>query len=88
LIIFAQAMPAAIFGFAVGFFTFVGSAIPSLRFTVIFSFTSNPARVAAVSLSPKASPADTENQTAPSAVNLDQQQNGYASGLANSRRMK
>jgi hypothetical protein len=31
-------MPAAIFGFAVGFFTFIGSAIPSLRFTVFFSF--------------------------------------------------
>jgi hypothetical protein len=38
LIFSAQAMPAAIFGFAVGFFTFIGSAIPSLRFTVIFSF--------------------------------------------------
>jgi hypothetical protein len=38
LIFFAQAMPAAIFGFAVGFFTFLGSAIPSLRFTVISSF--------------------------------------------------
>jgi hypothetical protein len=37
LIIFAQAMPAAIFGFTMGFFTFIGSAIPSLGFTVIFS---------------------------------------------------
>ena len=80
-------MPAAIFGFAVGFFTFDGPAIPSLRFTVIFSFTSNPARVAAVSLSPEASPADTEDQAAPAAANLDQQQNAYASVLAISRRM-
>jgi hypothetical protein len=72
LIFFAQAMPAAIFGFAVGFFTFIGSAIPSLRFTVIFSFSGYPACIAAVSLSPEASPADTENQPAPSAANLDQ----------------
>jgi hypothetical protein len=39
LIFFAQAMSAAIFSFAVGFFTFIGSAIPSLRFTVILSFS-------------------------------------------------
>jgi hypothetical protein len=38
LIIFAQAMAAAIFSFAVGFFPFRGSAIPSLRLTVIFAF--------------------------------------------------
>jgi len=87
LIIFAQAMAATIFGFAVGFFTFVGLAIPSLRFTVIFSFSGNPARIAAVSLSPEASPADTENQAAPPAANLDQQQNRHASVLAISRRM-
>jgi len=65
-------MPATIFAFAVGFFTFVGLAIPPLRFTVIFSFPGNPARVTAISLSPEASPADTENQSAPSAANLDQ----------------
>jgi len=57
LIVFAQAMPAAIFGFAVGFFTFLGSAIPSLRFTVIISFPGQPAWSAAISLSPEASPA-------------------------------
>jgi hypothetical protein len=61
LIIFAQAMPAAIFGLAVGFFPFRGSAISSLRLTVIFSFPGQPAWIAAVSLSPEASPADTEN---------------------------
>jgi hypothetical protein len=79
---------AAVFGFAVGFFTFVSSAIPSLRFAVIFSFSGNPARIAAVSLSSKTSPADTENQTAPPATNLDQQQDGHASVLAISRRMQ
>jgi hypothetical protein len=88
LIIFAQTMPATIFSFAVGFFTFVGLAIPPLRFTVIFSFPGNPARVTAVNLSPEASPADTENQSAPSAINLDQQQNAHASVLAISRRMQ
>jgi len=72
LIVFAQAIPAAIFGFAVGFFTFLGSAIPSLRFTVIFSFPGQPAWIAAISLSPEASPAETEYQPAPSAANLDQ----------------
>jgi hypothetical protein len=72
LIVFAQAMPAAIFGFAMGFFTFIGSAIPSLGFTVIFSFSRDPAWITAVSLSPEASPADTERQPTPSAVNLDQ----------------
>jgi len=65
-------VPAAIFGFAMGFFTFIGSAIPSLGFTVIFSFSRDPAWITAVSLSPEASPADTENQPTPSAVNLDQ----------------
>jgi hypothetical protein len=72
LIVFAQAMPAAIFGSAMGFFTFIGSAIPSLRFTVIFSFSRDPAWITAVSLSPEASPADTEGQPTPSTVNLDQ----------------
>jgi hypothetical protein len=81
-------MPATVFGFTVGFFTFGGSAIPSLCFVVIFSFSRDPARVAAVSLSPEASSANTENQSAPTAANLDQQQNGHASVLAISRRMQ
>jgi hypothetical protein len=81
-------MPAAVFGFAVGFFTFVGSAIPSLRFTVIFSFSGCPTCIAAVSLPPEASPADTENQSAPSAPNLDQQQDARTSVIAISRRMQ
>jgi hypothetical protein len=72
LIVFAQAVPTTIFGFAMSFFTFIGSAIPSLRFTVIFSFSRNPAWITAVSLSPEASPADTERQSTPSAANLDQ----------------
>jgi len=37
LIVFAQAIPAAILGLAVSLFPFLGSAIPSLGFTVIFS---------------------------------------------------
>ena len=69
---FAQAMPAAIFGFAVGFFPFIGSAVPSLGFTVIFSFSSDSAMVAAVGLSSKAASTDTENQFTPSAADLDQ----------------
>jgi hypothetical protein len=52
-------MPAAIFAFTMGFFTFIGLAVPSLGLRVIFSFSSDPARVAAVSLSPEASSADT-----------------------------
>jgi hypothetical protein len=72
LIIFTQTMPATIFGFAMGFFTFIGLAIPSLGFTVIFSFSRDPAWITAVGLSPEASPADTESQPTPSAVNLDQ----------------
>jgi hypothetical protein len=71
LIIFTQTMPAAIFGFTMGFFAFIGSAISSLGFTVIFSLTGQPAWNAAVSLSPEASPANTKNQPAPSTVNLD-----------------
>jgi TctA family transporter len=65
-------MPAAIFGIAVGFFPFISSAILSLRFTVRFLSRSHPAWITAVSLSPEARPADTENQPAPSAANLDQ----------------
>jgi hypothetical protein len=80
-------MPATVFGFTVGFFTFGGSAIPSLCFTMFFSFSGDPARVTAVGVPPKASPADTENQSAPPAANLNQQQNGHASVLAISRRM-
>jgi hypothetical protein len=71
LIVFAQAMPATIFGFSMGFLTFIGSAIPSLGFTVIFSFSRDPAWITAVSLSPEASPADTKSQPTPSAMNLD-----------------
>jgi len=37
LIVFAQAMPAAIFGLAVRLFSILGSAVAPLRFTVIFS---------------------------------------------------
>jgi hypothetical protein len=72
LIVFVQAMPAAIFSFTMGFFTLIGSAVPSLGFTVIFSFSRDPAWITAVSLSPEASPADTEGQPTPSAANLDQ----------------
>jgi hypothetical protein len=36
LIVFAQAIPAAILGLAVSLFPFLGLAIPSLGFTVIF----------------------------------------------------
>jgi hypothetical protein len=72
LVFFVQAMPTAIFGFAMGFFPFIGLAIPSLGFTVIFSFSSDPAWIAAVGLSSKAASAETENQFTPSAANLDQ----------------
>ena len=65
-------MAAAIFGFAVVFFPFSRLAVSSLGSTVIFSFSSDPALITAVSLSPEASPADTENQPAPSAANFDQ----------------
>jgi len=65
-------MPAAIFGFAVGFFSFIGLTIPTLGLTVTFSFSSDPALIAAVSLSPETAPANTENQITPSAANLDQ----------------
>jgi hypothetical protein len=71
LIVLAKAVPAAIFGLAVVFFTFIGAAIPSLRQTVIFLFSRDPARFAAVCLAPETSPADTENQATPSALNLD-----------------
>jgi hypothetical protein len=72
LIVFAQAIPAAIFGFAMGFFTFIGSTIPPLGFTVIFSFSRDSAWITAVYLSSEASPTDTKSQSAPSAVNFDQ----------------
>ncbi|MBL7181388.1 MAG: hypothetical protein ISS65_14465 [Desulfobacterales bacterium] len=72
MIFFAQAMPAAIFRFAMGFFAFIGAAIPSLGFRVIFSFSSDPALVAAVGLPSKAASAYTENQFTPSAANLHQ----------------
>jgi hypothetical protein len=81
-------MPAPVFGFAVGFFPFISIAILSLGFTVIFSFSSDSARITAVSLPSEATPADTENQPTPSAMNLYQQENGHGSGLANSRKMK
>jgi hypothetical protein len=81
-------MPAAIFGFAVGLFPFIGLAVPSLCLAVIFSFSGCPTCIAAVSLPPEASPADTENQSAPSAPNLDQQQDAHTSVIAISRRMQ
>jgi hypothetical protein len=65
-------MPAAIFGFTVIFLTFIGLAVPSLCLTVIFSFSSDPAWITTVGLPSEAASADTENQVAPSATNLDQ----------------
>jgi len=81
-------MPAAIFAFTMGFFTFIGLAVPSLGLRVVFLFSSDPALVAAVGLPSKTASADTENQFTPSAANLDQWHNGHASDLAISRRMK
>jgi len=81
-------MPTAIFSFTMRFLTLIGLTIPSLRLTMIFSFPGQPAWIAAISLSPEASPADTENQSAPPAANLDQQQNGHTSGLENNRKTK
>jgi len=65
-------MPAAVFSFAMVFFAFIGTAILSLRFIVGFLSCGCSAWVAAICLSPEAGPADTENQPAPSAPNLDQ----------------
>jgi hypothetical protein len=65
-------MPAAIFGFAVGLFPFIGLAVPSLCLAVIFSFSSDPAWITAVGLPSKAASADTENQLTPSTANLNQ----------------
>jgi len=65
-------MAAAIFGFAVVFFPFISSAILSLRFTVGFLSRGHPTWITTVSLSPEARPADVENQSTPSAANLDQ----------------
>jgi hypothetical protein len=65
-------MSAAIFGFAMGLFTFISLAVPSLCFAVIFSFSCDPAWITAVGLPSKATSTDTENQFAPSAANSDQ----------------
>jgi len=69
-------------------FAFSGSAVFSLRLSVVFSFPGQPAWVAAVSLPSEAGSADTEYQPAPSAANFDQEQNGHPSGIANSRKMQ
>lgn len=74
LIIFTQSVPAAIFGLAVGLFPFLGLAVSLLAFTVTFSSAGQSAWITAVGLPSIASPADTEDQPAPSAANLDQQQ--------------
>ena len=56
---------------ALVFFTFIGLAVQSLGFTVIFSFSSDPAWITAVGLSSEAASADTESQVTPPATNLD-----------------
>jgi len=83
----AQAVPSTIFGFAVGFFAFFGLPVFSLGFAMIFSFARKPTLVGTVSLAPKATPTNAKHDITPSALELKRQQNGYASGLANNRKM-
>jgi hypothetical protein len=82
----AKAVPAAVFGVTVGLFALIGLPVSSLGVTMIFSFAGKPAEIAAISLSAEAGSADAEYEPAPSAGDFDQQQNGYPSSLANTRR--
>jgi hypothetical protein len=80
-------MPATVFGFTVGFFTFFGLPISSLGLAMTFSPTRDPAPFATVGLTPKATPTNAKCYCTPSTSDLKRQQNRHASGLANDRKM-
>jgi len=80
-------VPTAVFGLAVRPLAFFGLTIPPLGFAVYFSPGGQSAFIAAASLSPPAAPANTEKQATPSALNLEQRQDGHASELVNAGSM-
>jgi len=72
LIFLSQAVPTTIFGLTVGFFAFFALPISSLGLAMIFSSAKQPTLIAAVSLAPEATPANTKRQIAPATAQLKQ----------------
>jgi hypothetical protein len=72
LIFLSQAVPTTIFGLTVGFFPFFGLPIFSLSLAMIFSSAKQLTLVGTVGLAPKATPANTKRQIAPSTSQLKQ----------------
>jgi hypothetical protein len=67
-----QAVSTTIFGLTVGLFSFFGLPISSLGLAMIFSFAAKPTLIGTVGLAPKATPANTKRQIAPSTSELKQ----------------
>ncbi|BBO79855.1 hypothetical protein DSCO28_04210 [Desulfosarcina ovata subsp. sediminis] len=65
-------MPTTVFGKTVGFFTFIGFTVASLRFSTGLETTGDAACIATISMPTKAAPAHTKNGVAPTTGYLDQ----------------
>jgi hypothetical protein len=65
-------MPTAVFGKAVGFFTFIGFTVESLRFPERLKTTGGATCIATISMPTKAALANAKNVFAPPTGYLDQ----------------
>jgi hypothetical protein len=72
----------AVLALTVGLLPLRGLAVSSLSFPVMMTLCRNPAFITAVGLTPKTTPADAEKNVTPFALDLTQQQNRPAFGLA------
>jgi hypothetical protein len=82
LIFLAGSVPTAILGFTVGFLPFRALAVSPLSFPVMMMPCRNPTFITAVGLTPETTTADTEKNVTPLTLDLTQQQNKPAFGLA------
>jgi hypothetical protein len=82
LTFFLRSVPTAILALTVGLLPLRGLAVSSLSFPVMMTPCRNPTFITAVGLTPKTTPADAEKNVTPLALDLTQQQNRPAFGLA------
>jgi hypothetical protein len=77
LTFFLRSVTTAILALTVGLLPLRGLAVSSLSFPVMMTPCRNPTFITAVGLTPKTTPADTEKNVTPLALDLTQQQNRH-----------
>jgi hypothetical protein len=77
LTFFLRSVTTAVLGLTVGLLPLRGLAVSSLSFPVMMTPCRNPTFITAVGLTPKTTPADTEKNVTPLALDLTQQQNRH-----------